>query len=105
MTNETTNILLVDDQPSRLLSYEVMLSDLGANLIKAESGNEALQRLMKDEFAVILSNAEGHESSGFTERLRGHLTAVGNMVEFTIGTATSPRDSTDPAELLRRGRL
>ena len=47
MTNETINILLVDDQPSRLLSYEVMLSDLGANLVKAGSGADALQ-LHKD---------------------------------------------------------
>jgi hypothetical protein len=56
---------------------------------------------------VILSNAEGHESSGFTERLKGHLIALGNPVEFTIGTASSPRDSTDPGELLRMadGRL
>lgn len=34
MSHETINILLVDDQPSRLLSYEVMLNDLRANLIE-----------------------------------------------------------------------
>lgn len=65
MANETTNILLVDDQPSRLLSYEVMLSDLGANLVKAGSGNEALQLLMKDEFAVILLDVNMPGMDGF----------------------------------------
>ena len=36
------NILLVDDQPSKLLSYEVILHDLHENLLKASSGREAL---------------------------------------------------------------
>ena len=64
MTNETINILLVDDQPSRLLSYEVMLGDLGANLVKAASGADALQLLMKQEFAVILLDVNMSGTSG-----------------------------------------
>ena len=32
------NILLVDDQPAKLMSYEVILKDLGENLLKATSG-------------------------------------------------------------------
>ena len=35
---EKLNILLVDDQPGKLLSYEVILKDFGENLIKAQSG-------------------------------------------------------------------
>ena len=35
------NILMVDDQPAKLLSYEVILAELGENLIKATSGEEA----------------------------------------------------------------
>lgn len=65
MTDGTTNILLVDDQPSRLLSYEVMLSGLGANLVKAASGQEALQLLMKQEFAVILLDVNMPGMDGF----------------------------------------
>ena len=65
MTNETINILLVDDQPSRLLSYEVMLGDLGANLVKAASGADALQLLMKHEFAVILLDVNMPGMDGF----------------------------------------
>jgi diguanylate cyclase (GGDEF)-like protein len=84
-----------------------LLRQFGFALRQAVRQGDVAARVGGDEFAVILANAEGHESSGFTERLRGHLTSVGNMVEFTIGTSTSPRDSTDPAELLRLadGRL
>ena len=39
---EKVNILMVDDQPAKLLSYEAILSELGENLIKAHSGREAL---------------------------------------------------------------
>src|SRR6476620_4574239 len=51
---EKLNILLVDDQLGKLLSYEVILKNLGENLIKAQSGSEALQHLLKTEIAVIL---------------------------------------------------
>src|SRR5687768_4322208 len=59
MMNTTTridrvNILLVDDQPPKLLTYETILSDLGENLIKASSATEALQCLLKNEIAVVL---------------------------------------------------
>jgi response regulator RpfG family c-di-GMP phosphodiesterase len=37
---QQVNILMVDDQPGKLLSYEVILGDLGENLIKARSGRE-----------------------------------------------------------------
>src|SRR5882724_794497 len=54
MNSEKVNILLVDDQPGKLLTYEAMLAELGENLVKATSGNEALQYLLKTEFAVVL---------------------------------------------------
>ena len=38
---------MVDDQPGKLLSYEVMLAELGENLIKANSGRQALELLLK----------------------------------------------------------
>jgi PAS domain S-box-containing protein len=62
---EMLNILLVDDQPSKLLSYEVILKDLGENLIKARSGGEALRHLLKTEIAVVLIDVCMPEMDGF----------------------------------------
>ena len=45
---EKVNILMVDDQPGKLLSYEVILGELGENLIKANSGTEALDCLVEE---------------------------------------------------------
>ncbi len=54
MDHEKVNILLVDDQPAKLLAYEVILKDLGENLVIASSGREALEVLLKTEIAVIV---------------------------------------------------
>ena len=59
------NILLVDDQPGRLLSYEAILGKLGENLVRASSGEEALARLMEMEFAVILLDVNMPGMDGF----------------------------------------
>jgi signal transduction histidine kinase len=59
------NILLVDDQPGRLLSYEAILGELGENLVRARSGTEALARLMEMEFAVILLDVNMPDMDGF----------------------------------------
>ena len=63
--NAKVNILLVDDQPARLLSYETILADLGQNLVQARSGVEALKCLMEDEFAVVLLDVSMPEMDGF----------------------------------------
>ena len=52
------NILLVDDQPSNLLALEAILEDLGQNLVRATSGEEALRRLLDSDFAVILMDVK-----------------------------------------------
>ena len=62
---DQVNILLVDDQPAKLLSYEVILSDLGENLIKANSANEALQHLLRQEIAVVLIDVVMPDLDGF----------------------------------------
>src|SRR5690349_9627993 len=63
--HEKVNILLVDDQPAKLLSYEVILHDLGENLIKASSGQEALECLLKTEVAVVLMDVCMPDLDGF----------------------------------------
>jgi len=65
MRDDKVNILLVDDQPSKLLTYEVILRELGENLIKASSGKEALEQLLKNEVAVILMDVSMPELDGF----------------------------------------
>ena len=59
------NILLVDDQPGRLLTYRAILEPLGERLVEASSGTEALQQLMEDEFAVILLDVNMPGMDGF----------------------------------------
>jgi signal transduction histidine kinase len=51
---DRVNILLVDDQPAKLLSYETILSSLGETLITVTSATEALECLLKHEIAVVL---------------------------------------------------
>jgi two-component sensor histidine kinase/DNA-binding response OmpR family regulator len=63
--NDKVNILLVDDQPSKLLTYEVILRELGDNLIMAASGKEALEQLLKNEIAVVLMDVCMPELDGF----------------------------------------
>ena len=56
MASDKVNILLVDDQPAKLLSYEVILGELGENLVTVSSGLEALEYLLKNEIAVVLTD-------------------------------------------------
>src|SRR5229473_1599908 len=63
--NEKVNILMVDDQPAKLLSYEVMLGGLGVNLIKATSAREALEVLLKNDIAVVLMDVSMPDLDGF----------------------------------------
>jgi len=64
-SREKVNILLVDDQPAKLLSYEVILGGLNENLIKANSAREALECLLRNEIAVVLIDVVMPELDGF----------------------------------------
>ena len=63
--NDKVNVLLVDDQPAKLLANEEILRDLGENLIKAASAREALEFLLKNEAAVVLIDVCMPELDGF----------------------------------------
>ena len=62
---DKVNVLLVDDQPAKLLTYEAVLQDLGENLLKASSAREALQHLLKTDVAVLLVDVCMPELDGF----------------------------------------
>src|SRR4030088_1456638 len=63
--DKKVNLLMVDDQPAKLLSYEVMLAELGENLIKATTAKEALEILLKTDVAVVLMDVSMPELDGF----------------------------------------
>jgi CheY-like chemotaxis protein len=62
---ERAKILLVDDRQSNLLALEAVLSTLDQTLVTASSGDEALRALLKDEFALILLDAQMPGMDGF----------------------------------------
>ncbi|HUP90129.1 MAG TPA: ATP-binding protein [Longimicrobiales bacterium] len=65
MTNPTAKVLIVDDRPENLLAVEAILDPLGYELIRANSGPEALRALMRDDFAVILIDVQMPVMNGF----------------------------------------
>ena len=71
---EKVNILMVDDQPGKLLSYEAILGELGENLIKATSAKDALEKLLKVDVAIVLMDVSMPEIDGFelAEIIRQH---------------------------------
>ena len=62
---EKVAILLVDDQPQRLIAYRAILSELELDLVCARSGREALEHLMGREFAVVLLDVSMPDMDGF----------------------------------------
>ena len=70
MTTPRPNVLLVDDRQENLLALEALLEPLGARLVRAGSGDEALKQILTQEFAVILLDVQMPGMNGFeTARL------------------------------------
>src|SRR5947207_2118782 len=93
-THEKLNILMVDDQPAKLLSYEAILADLGENLIKASSAREALEHLLKTEIAVVLMDVSMPELDGFelAEIIRQHPRYQKTAIIFVSGVHLTDLD-------------
>lgn len=91
---EPVNILMVDDQPGKLLSYEAILSDLGENLIQATSAREALEHLLKTDIAVILMDVNMPEIDGFAlaAMIREHPRYQQTAILFISGVHLTDRD-------------
>ena len=94
MIDERVNILLVDDQPARLLTYQSILSELGQNLVLAHSGREALDKLMHDEFAVVLLDVSMPDMDGFetAELIHAHPRFEKTPIIFVTGIHVSELD-------------
>src|SRR5499425_2231921 len=72
--SDKVNTLMVDDQAAKLLTYEAILAELGENLIKANSGKEALEALLKSDIAVVLMDVSMPDLDGFelADMIRQH---------------------------------
>src|SRR5262245_16665930 len=64
-TDDKVNILVVDDLPEKLLAVELILEELGQNVICVRSGREALRQLLVYDFAVILLDVNMPDMDGF----------------------------------------
>src|SRR5687767_6239592 len=62
---DQVNILIVDDRRENLLALEAILEPLGQRLVQAHSGEEALRRLLRDDFAVVLLDVQMPGMNGF----------------------------------------
>ncbi|HEX7961953.1 MAG TPA: response regulator, partial [Terriglobales bacterium] len=93
-STEKVNILMVDDQPQKLLSYEVILQVLGENLLKATSGKEALEQLLKNEIAVVLMDVSMPDINGFelADMIRQHPRFQKTAIIFISGVHLSDVD-------------
>jgi len=91
---EPVNVLLVDDQPGKLLSYQVMLSELGENLVSVTSAQEALGYLLKSEVAVILVDVCMPELDGFelAKMIREHPRFQKTAIIFVSAVHMSESD-------------
>jgi len=92
--DDRVNILMVDDQPAKLLSYEVILAELGENLVKATSASEALSILLKTDVAVVLMDVSMPDLDGFelADVIRQHPRFQKTAIIFISGVHFSDSD-------------
>src|SRR4051812_19378258 len=99
LAESKVKILLVDDQPANLLALEAVLDELDETLVKAVSGEEALTRLLDDDFAVILLDVQMRGLDGFqTARLiRGLERSRHTPIIFLTAYQDDPEFSAEEA--------
>jgi PAS domain S-box-containing protein len=88
------NILLLDDTPAKLLTYEVILSELKENLIKTNSAEEAFAVLLKHDVALVVADVAMPDIDGFefARTMRAHPRFVGIPIVFVSAIAHSDHD-------------
>ncbi|WP_058186274.1 ATP-binding response regulator [Terracidiphilus gabretensis] len=92
--DQKVNILMVDDQPAKLLSYEVILEQLDANLIKATTASQALNILLKNDIAVVLMDVSMPDVDGFelADVIRKHPRFQKTAIIFVSGVHLADSD-------------
>lgn len=93
-TSEKVNILMVDDEPAKLLAYEAILGDLDANLIKASSPAQAMSLLLKNDVAVVLMDVSMPDMDGFqlASVIREHPRFYKTAILFISGVHLTDSD-------------
>ena len=91
---DDVSILLVDDQPAKLLTYGAILRGVDATLVTAGSGREALEHLLKTDFAVVLIDVIMPELDGFelAAMMREHPRFRKTAIIFVSGVALTELD-------------
>src|ERR1700678_1317445 len=91
---ESVNILMVDDQPGKLLSYRAILEDLGENLLSATSGRQALEVLLSRDVAIILMDVSMPDLDGFelADLIRQHPRFQKTAIIFISGVHLTDSD-------------
>jgi signal transduction histidine kinase len=94
VVEQRLNILLVDDQPAKLLTYETALGELGQNLIKATSGMEALEQILKNDIALVLMDVCMPGMDGFetAEMIHQHPRFESIPIVFISGICITEMD-------------
>ena len=95
------DILVVDDKPENLTAISVALSDLEYRLVEAQSGREALRRLLQQDFALILMDVQMPTLSGFETARLIRARERSKHVPIIFVTAFGP----DEAEMLEAYEL
>jgi PAS domain S-box-containing protein len=92
--DERVNILLVDDSPAKLLTYEIILGELQVNVIKATSADEAIAILLVTDVALVLTDVAMPGSDGFelAKCMRQHPRLALTPIVFVSATAHSDLD-------------
>ncbi|MDF1629486.1 MAG: response regulator [Alcanivoracaceae bacterium] len=88
------NVLMVDDTPENLVALQVVLEDLPCNLVSAASGAEALGKLLKQEFSLVLLDVQMPEMDGFevAEIMRSNKRTMNVPIIFVTANSRDDRN-------------
>jgi response regulator RpfG family c-di-GMP phosphodiesterase len=92
MNDEKQKILMVDDRPENLIALDAILEDDDRDLVKANSGEEALKLLLRDRFSLVLLDVQMPGMDGFevAELMRANKSIAKTPIIFV--TAISKED-------------